>query len=74
MKLIKIKELSEIINIKPSTIYQWAELQQIPHVKLNGSLLFDLDDIKKWIQDCKRLPQSSYNLLVQTRSPRKGAV
>jgi excisionase family DNA binding protein len=72
MKLITVKELSEIISIKQSTLYQWAELKQIPSVKLNGAVRFDLDDIMQWIQACKVEPQSGYNPLVQTRDPRKG--
>ena len=72
MKLLDVKEIAQILNVKPSTVYQWSELRQIPCFKLNGSLRFDLDDINKWIQDCKRPAQTSYNPLVQTRSPRKG--
>jgi len=74
MQIVDVKMLSAIINVKAKTIYQWAELKQIPHMKLNGSLRFDIDDIKQWIQNCKIQPESSYNPLVQTRSPRKGEV
>ena len=72
MKLIGIKEVSEILNVKPSTLYQWAELGQIPCYKINGALRFDIEDIIKWIESCKRDVHSSYNPLIQTRSPRKG--
>lgn len=73
MKLLSIKELSEIINVKASTLYQWAELRQIPCIKLNGALRFDLDDILKWVASCKREAERGYNPLAQTsRCPRKG--
>jgi predicted DNA-binding transcriptional regulator AlpA len=72
MKLISIKELSGIINVKPSTLYQWAELGQIPCVKLNGCLRFDLDEILDWIKSCKREAVSGYNPLTQARSPKEG--
>ena len=72
MALIGVKELSQVLNVKASTIYQWAELRQIPFIKLNGSLRFDLGDIQKWIASCKVEPQSSYNPLIQSRGPRKG--
>jgi len=72
MKLITIKEVSEILNIKPSTLYQWAELGQIPCIKLNGALRFDMDDIKKWVDSCKKVATSSYNPFAQTaRGPGK---
>ena len=72
MKLITVKELSEIISVKESTLYQWAELRQIPSVKLNGAVRFDLGDVMQWIQSCKVERQSGYNPLIQTRDPRKG--
>ncbi len=73
MKLLDVKEISQILNVKPSTIYQWAELGQIPCFKLNGCLRFDIDDITVWIKSCKKATHSSYNPLVQTGGPGKEA-
>jgi excisionase family DNA binding protein len=73
-RLLTVKELAVVMNVKAATIYQWAELRQIPHIKLNGSLRFDLQDIQSWVESCKVSPESRYNPLVQTRSPRKGGV
>lgn len=72
MRLIGVKEASEILNVKPSTLYQWAELGQIPCYKINGALRFYIEDIIKWVESCKRDVHSSYNPLIQTRSPKKG--
>ncbi len=73
MKILDIKELSDILKVKPKTLYQWAELRQIPFLKLNGALRFDLDDIEQWIRSCKKDSESSYNPVAQTsRCPRKG--
>jgi excisionase family DNA binding protein len=73
MKLFTVKEVSEILNVKPSTLYQWAELRQIPHIKINGALRFDLEDISKWIESCKKEPASGYNSFAQTHQrSRKG--
>jgi excisionase family DNA binding protein len=72
MKLITIKQVSEMINVKPSTLYQWAELGQIPCIKINGALRFDIEDVLNWIKSCKKESASSYNPLTQARSPRKG--
>ncbi len=72
MKLIDVIALAEILNVKPSTIYQWAELGQIPCVKLNGCLRFDPQDIFRWIKSCKKEADSSYNPFIQARGPRKG--
>jgi excisionase family DNA binding protein len=72
MNIVTVKELSTILKVKEGTLYQWAGLGQIPCIKLNGSLRFDLGDINKWINGCKKEPDSRYNSLTQARSPRKG--
>jgi len=72
MKIITIKELSELLQIKDKTLYNWAELGQIPSLKLNGCLRFNIDDIHKWITSCKKDPDSSYNPLTQASRPEKG--
>jgi predicted DNA-binding transcriptional regulator AlpA len=73
MKLVGVKEVSEILTVKPSTLYQWAELGQIPCFKLNGCLRFDMEDIINWIKSCKKESESSYNPLIQTRCPGREA-
>lgn len=74
MKLITIQELSELLKVKPKTLYQWAELRQIPFLKLNGALRFDLDDIESWLASCKKSIGSGYNQFTKTvaSSPKKG--
>ncbi|MEW6002540.1 MAG: helix-turn-helix domain-containing protein [Nitrospirota bacterium] len=71
MKLLDVKEIAQILNVKPSTVYQWAELGQMPCFKLNGCLRFDIDDITGWIQSCKKEAHSSYNSLTQARGPKE---
>ncbi len=68
MRILTVKELAELLKIKPKTIYQWAELNQIPYIKINGALRFDFDDITKWINSCKKQPDSSYNPFSQSQS------
>jgi excisionase family DNA binding protein len=72
MRLVGINEVAEFLNVKPATLYQWAELGQIPCFKLNGCLRFDIDDIESWIKSCKKEVTSRYNPLVQARGPRRG--
>lgn len=70
MRIITIKELSEFLKVKPKTLYQWAESKQIPCLKLNGTLRFDLNDIQQWIASCKNTPSGGYNAPAQTASVR----
>ncbi len=71
MKLLTVKEVSEILRVKTSTIYQWAETEEIPCFKLNGCLRFSEDEILAWIKDCKKKSYLAYNTLADRR-PRKG--
>ena len=70
--IVTIAELSKILKVKEKTLYQWAELGQIPSLKLNGCLRFDLNEILQWVKSCKREPHSSYNPFTQARGPKKG--
>ena len=72
IKLLTVKEASELINVKAKTLYQWIELEQIPHYRLNGSIRFDLEDLSAWIQSCKKDAREGYNICIQAGSPRKG--
>ena len=65
MKLISIKELSQFLNVKESTLYAWVHNGTIPFYKLNGLIRFDLEEIKEWVRNSK---PSSNNV---TFSPRK---
>lgn len=71
MRLLSVKEVAEILKVKPSTIYSWAEQRLIPSFKLNGLLRFSEDDILRWIESCKRQPLRDYNIFAGKR-PRKG--
>ena len=78
MKLIDIKSLSEILSIKPNTLYAWVELGKIPHYKLNGgkkgAVRFNIEEINDWLSTCKIDP-IRYNTTVKVESPkRKGGV
>lgn len=59
MKIVTVKELEKILQVKQKTLYQWAELGQIPCIKMQGCLRFDLDDIMKWVDSCKKKPHDS---------------
>ncbi len=72
MNIHTVKDVAAILKVKEKTLYQWCEQGQIPCLKLNGCLRFDLDDIQAWIKGCKKEASGAYNILAQARSPRKG--
>ena len=53
MKLLDISQLSEIINIKKKTIYDWTHKGLIPYIKVGRLLRFDLNDIERWLKSNK---------------------
>jgi excisionase family DNA binding protein len=44
-----IKELSEYLHIKRSTLYAWAAQGKIPSVKIHGLLRFRQKSIDEWV-------------------------
>jgi excisionase family DNA binding protein len=72
INITTIKELSKILKVKEKTLYQWAELGQIPCIKLNGCLRFDMNEINQWIKSCKKEAPAGYNPFTQASRPRKG--
>jgi excisionase family DNA binding protein len=72
INIATIKELSKILKVKEKTLYQWAELGQIPCIKLNGCLRFDMNEISQWIKSCKKEASSGYNPFNLVNRPRSG--
>lgn len=66
--LLTVKEVSEKLRVKPSTIYAWAEQKLIPCIKLNGVLRFEEAEILNWLASSRR---SGYTEDAGRR-PRKG--
>ena len=46
---LTVKELSELLKIKASTIYSWAGKCKIPARKINGLVRFWSNDIAQWL-------------------------
>jgi excisionase family DNA binding protein len=53
LKLLTVKEATEILRIKRSTLYNMVGNREIPFIKLNGKILFDFYDLKKYIERIK---------------------
>lgn len=53
-QFLKVAEVADMLRKKPKTIYEWVEKGLIPHRKVCGSLLFDLDEIIRWMKQDAR--------------------
>ena len=56
-RLMNVRELGEILKLKIPSIYGLCNHKKIPYVKMGHSLRFDIDDIWKWIKECKVQPK-----------------
>lgn len=63
MKLVTVTQLSEMLNIRPKTLYDWVHKGRIPHYKLEGSLRFDFDEVKRWVITKRRKPNGRVDIL-----------
>ncbi len=63
IKLVNVQQLSEMLNVKPKTIYGWTHKEKIPCYKLECSLRFNLDEIQKWIKSKKHKVRGRVGIL-----------
>ncbi len=61
-ELLTIKQLSEYLQVSPSTTYKWVHMGFIPHYKLPTSVRFRASDIEKWLKKRKRKGRSTYKI------------
>jgi excisionase family DNA binding protein len=55
-RFLTVKEMSNYLQVKESTIYSWVESGFVPHVKLNRLVRFDREEIDNWLAGQKRVP------------------
>lgn len=60
-EFLAIQDICQRYKISKWTLYQWTSKRLIPHIKINGKILFRETDLKKWEE--RHLHQPSVNLL-----------
>jgi excisionase family DNA binding protein len=53
--LISPEELAPVLRVARVTIYSWARMQKIPHLKMEACIRFDPEEIKQWLADKRRV-------------------
>jgi len=53
-KMLTIKELSELLRVPISTIWQWTFKKIIPYYKIGRHCLFKEDEIMQWLESKKQ--------------------
>jgi len=47
--MLTITQVSDLLNIKVSTLYAWVSQGKIPHVKIHGLIRFQAEEIQQWL-------------------------
>ena len=58
-RLLTVQELSEYLQIKPSTIYKKTCARQMPFTKIGGYLRFSRTKIDEWLEEQSFDPNAS---------------
>lgn len=48
-KLVNVQQISEMLSVKPATIYKWVRQGKIPFYKLESLVRFDPDEVWGWV-------------------------
>jgi excisionase family DNA binding protein len=51
---LTVTEVAKLLRQKPRTIYAWVADRRIPHYKPGRALLFDPDEIDRWVKKHSR--------------------
>lgn len=65
-RLMTTKQVSELIEVKPSTVYQWVHLGLIPYVKLGKCVRFKKAELFRWIDKNFRKERVSFKSVERT--------
>jgi excisionase family DNA binding protein len=62
--LMTVRQVAEMLSIRPSTVYEWARIRYIPSVQLgSGSrkpcVRFDQVEIDRWLEARKKAGRTS---------------
>ena len=67
-KLLTAKQVSELLEVKVSTVYDWVSRGLIPYVKLRRLIRFKKNEIFRWVDTRTIRPKSSARKKLPPRS------
>ena len=64
IKLLKPEEIADLLNVKVSTVYQWARESYLPSVSLGLGkkkvVRFNRDDVETWVLERSKSRRTSW--------------
>jgi excisionase family DNA binding protein len=55
---LNVEDVSKMLNIAKSTLYNYIRNNQIPHIKIGGIILFSKSDLLLWL-DTKKVAEKA---------------
>ena len=49
-RIVGVKPIAELLDVKQSRVYDLAQQNLIPHIKLGRQVRFDLDKVEAWLE------------------------
>jgi excisionase family DNA binding protein len=53
-RLLRYRDVAEIIGVAPQTVREWVSTGKIPHIKLGtgrtASVRFDIEELQEWLK------------------------
>jgi excisionase family DNA binding protein len=72
-RFLKVNEVADLLRCKKRTIYDMVEQDRIPHRKVGGRLLFDLNELIEWTKcSLHETPITEYSARRSPGCNRKG--
>jgi len=53
-KFLTVHDVASLLSVRPSTVYQWASLGQIPHYRLGRIVRFKRKDLEAWVEGFRK--------------------
>jgi len=50
-RLLTVEETSELIRLKPATLYAYTCARKIPFLKVGTRVLFESEVLEKWVKE-----------------------
>ncbi len=73
-RLMTAKQVSELIEVKPSTVYQWVHVGLIPYVKIGKCVRFKKDELLRWIDKNHRKERVSFKTIEKSFKHKRASV
>jgi len=63
-KLLTPKQLSELLQVKLSTVYKWVHYGYVPHIKIGDLIRFRERKLRVWLNHREQKGRTRYKLTI----------